>query len=223
MNLVNKLEATALSFAVGSGSVATVEVFLESARVAVNCLDARGSSALHHAAFAGHADIVELLLKHERITAASKSVVNKSGNNALHLAALQGHMAVIRMLLQAKQFPDHAVNAKTSREGASALHIAIQFSHFSAVQLLLASPRFLVADSITNGDGYTALHQAAKQDDVNIVKVTTGFVFIAGAQDHPKIFFEKNLRVSLRNNLLSSGYPNRNFRIHSEGLDLSTR
>ena len=161
VSITNMYGLTAFHCAVASGSVATVEVFLESAKVTVNGRDAFGSSALHTAAFKGHADIVKLLLKHPRVTAASKSLVNKSGNSAFHLAALQGHVAVTRALLQAEQFPDHVVNAGTTREGSTALHMAVDFGHFSVVQMLLASPRFLAVNGVTHGGVRNALHLAA--------------------------------------------------------------
>jgi ankyrin repeat protein len=66
-----------------------------------------GSTALHHAAWRGHADVVKLLLQ------AGADVNAKTRSNSetpLHLAAMHGHTDVIQLLLQAGA----DVNARTA-------------------------------------------------------------------------------------------------------------
>lgn len=62
----------------------------------VNVSDRTGRTALHHAAFSGHCELVELLIKN----GASVNAFDKRDRRALHWAAYMGHEAVVKILLQ---------------------------------------------------------------------------------------------------------------------------
>ena len=55
-----------------------------------------GSTPLHRACYAGHQDIVTLLLDH----AADPRIQDEDGQTALHKAAQQGHDVIVDILLR---------------------------------------------------------------------------------------------------------------------------
>lgn len=69
-----------------------------------------GWTALHLAAFYGHADVTALLLQ----SGADTEVCNSSGNTALQLACLKGHVDIARALLDAGADIEHESNDKGS-------------------------------------------------------------------------------------------------------------
>lgn len=83
----------------------------------INAQDDEGQTALHHAASRGHADVLQLLLKHH----ADASISDNRGRQALHLACFQGNLAIVKMLWsitagQQLESRDH--------DGMTPLHIA---------------------------------------------------------------------------------------------------
>jgi ankyrin repeat protein len=59
----------------------------------VNTVDKKGDTPLHHAAFRGHDDILQLLLNH----GASVNAVDNNGYTPLHFAASWGHVKCIKV------------------------------------------------------------------------------------------------------------------------------
>jgi 26S proteasome non-ATPase regulatory subunit 10 len=74
-----------------------------------------GDTPLHHAASAGHVDILQLLLNH----GASVNAVNNDGRTPLHYAASWGHVDILQLLLS----HGASVNA-VDKEGGTPLHDA---------------------------------------------------------------------------------------------------
>ena len=104
------------------------------------------------AAFAGHSEVVQLLIE-------SGSDVS----DALFPAAESGVKAVVRKILDVSQ----ADLENKSRKGATPLLIAAAEGHVDVFRLLLQRGASI---SATTEDGYTCLHQAAKGGEVDIVK-----------------------------------------------------
>ena len=63
----------------------------------INVSDRAGRTSLHHAALAGHAEMVELLIS----TAANVNARDKKERMALHWAAVAGKETTIRLLVNA--------------------------------------------------------------------------------------------------------------------------
>jgi ankyrin repeat protein len=81
----------------GDGPVAVVEALLE-AKTDVNQVHATtGHTALHLAAKAGRADLLQLILDKKALV----DVRDKRGRTALHFAASQGHVKCTTLLLDA--------------------------------------------------------------------------------------------------------------------------
>ena len=88
-------------------------------------LDQKGNSPLHIAAFSGHADIAELLIRKFN---ADIDLRNNLGETALHLACNQGHKNVIERLLLARA----STNIKDGLGGNTPLHVLALVNHLRA-------------------------------------------------------------------------------------------
>ena len=94
----------------------------------VHARDFHGRTALHLAAFEGHAAVVKELCR----AGAPVGAGAKDQTGALHFAAMKGHCEAARALLNAGA----PLNAKT-RKGLTALMIASKGGHLDLVRLLL--------------------------------------------------------------------------------------
>ena len=93
--------------------------------------DYQGTTSLMIASMGGHADIVEMLLRHG---IAAINAGNENGYSALTMAVLRGHVATAAVLLA------HGANVDAlDAEGASCLIHAAYAGHVPTVELLLAS------------------------------------------------------------------------------------
>jgi ankyrin repeat protein len=70
-------------------------------------------AALHEASVEGHVEIVDLLLRDERVDPAVK---NSGGRTALHMATSRGHSEIVKLLL-ADQRTDPRVKGSDGRTG----------------------------------------------------------------------------------------------------------
>jgi ankyrin repeat protein len=116
-------------------------------------------SVLHEAAYNGTEKIVELLLKF----GASIRAETTKGQTALHMAAKNGHAGAVKQLLLALERKNsslmRAATDRKNNKGKTPLHQAAKNGQDEVVQLLL---RHNVDVSLTDNDGRTALHHAAK-------------------------------------------------------------
>lgn len=62
-----------------------------------------GNNALHHAALAGNAALVKLLLDSGKAGPVAQAAANSNGRTPLHVAACFGRSDVAQLLLQQKQ------------------------------------------------------------------------------------------------------------------------
>lgn len=98
------------------GSVERMEEVARNAEVNVNSIEAlSGRTALHKAAFFGHANVVTYLLE----KGANVDITDVDGDSALHDAARYGHVAVVEALLKAG-----AHLALTNNDGKTANFLA---------------------------------------------------------------------------------------------------
>ncbi|XP_024521036.1 ankyrin repeat and protein kinase domain-containing protein 1-like [Selaginella moellendorffii] len=111
---------------------------------AVNACDRYGWTALHCAAFKGHAEIVKRLLE----SCQSKEeacAIDEQGYSALHCAVESGHREVVKILVGCEMIEINGV----TREGLSALDMALALEHGGMVRTLVnAGARACVANLI---------------------------------------------------------------------------
>ena len=139
-----------------SGSAREVDEALQNG-ANVNAVDKFGNlgwRALHWAACEGHADVIEVLLKH----GANVNAKDNGGWTALHWAAKLGHADVVEVLL--KHGAD--VNARDDR-GWTALHVA---GNADVAEILLQHGADINAK---DNDGKTALYFAQRNGCSNVV------------------------------------------------------
>ena len=98
----------------------------------VNAKKENGDTALHEAAWNGHADVIRALVK----LGADLKVQDKGDNTALHLAAWYGHVDAVKAL--AELGADLKVQDKYGR---TALDLAASQGHAEIVNLLSAQER----------------------------------------------------------------------------------
>ena len=113
-----------------SGSVSAVEASLDGQdELLIVGSDHLQRTALHLAAWTGHADVVEVLLS--RGASVAQEAVD--GIQPLHFAAQNGHTAVCKALLKAGA----KINAKGTKRIETPLHLAASKGHVACVEYLL--------------------------------------------------------------------------------------
>ncbi|MFN2444395.1 MAG: ankyrin repeat domain-containing protein [Vicinamibacterales bacterium] len=154
---------SALADAAMNGDLITVRTLLER-KADVNAPQGDGSTALHWAAYSGHAEMVQMLLASG---ADVKAKTRLAGLTPLMMAARNGHADVIKLLLDAKDDV-----AATNANGTTPLMLAAASGKADAVKLLLDRGADVNAKDATNGQ--TALMFAAAQGRLDAIRVLTG-------------------------------------------------
>lgn len=157
-----QLGRTALHWAVQRGDVESVRLLLDH-KANVEAVApysgfgyaqqrmSEGDRPMHVAARAGHATVVDLLIRQ----GASVHSITTEGETPLLVAASEGHAAVVKRLLAAGADPN-----KATKSGYSPLHAAIK--HSQVLQLLLDAGADVNRDDQENG---SLLRQVAKRRD----------------------------------------------------------
>jgi ankyrin repeat protein len=147
-----------------AGDLATVRGLLKEGND-VNAALGDGTTALHHAAMRGDAEMLGVLLY---AGANVRATTRLGGYTALHLASQRGHDAAIEALLKGGANP----NLPTVT-GATPLMLAAASGHVAAVKQLLAQKAEVNATEKANDQ--TALMFAAAYDRPEVVKVLVEF------------------------------------------------
>lgn len=139
------------------GDRAAVGLFLDGG-VGSEVRNERGWTPLMLAAFNGHPEVIELLLKH----GADVYSNDLGGNSALHWAAFSGHVDCAQALLD-----EHADVDARNNFGWTPLLQATARRHLEVVMLLINRGANL---NLCASDGNTALHKAAASGYVEIIR-----------------------------------------------------
>ncbi|KAL3818338.1 hypothetical protein ACJIZ3_004243 [Penstemon smallii] len=111
-----------------SGELKAVEAICSTNPLAVNSRDRHSRTALHLAAWSGHAEVVNYLCKNK----ADVGAAAMDDMGSIHFAAQKGHLEVIKILLAS------GVSLKScNRKGMTALHYAAQGSNLELVKYLV--------------------------------------------------------------------------------------
>ena len=116
-----------------------------------------GQTALMAAALGGHADIVEVLMKEEKL---EYDAQNMHGDTALMQAAVAGHADVAESLIKKADVEIQ------NNDGRTALMMAAVSGHLDVVKPLAEKADI----TATNKKGETALKLAAKEGHTEVVK-----------------------------------------------------
>ncbi|CAE8612349.1 unnamed protein product [Polarella glacialis] len=175
--------STALHLAAAEGLDDVVEALLARSDFAdaICVLDKDGYTALHGAAFRGHASCARQLLasplfSSELVAAEGRFDARRTRGHwaieaaelydmstALHMAAARGHAELCAEVMAGGL----AAANKVNRLGATALHMAAKGGHASACSALLKRPEFTAVNA-RDARGFTALHWAAQQVSADV-------------------------------------------------------
>ena len=156
---------TPLVFAAKEGFVEICDTLLKSPDIDVNGQDGNGRTALHHASCAGHARVVELLLRKREVNVNVRSSQDSEAT-PLHLAVIKSHEECVKLLLEKDGIN---VNA-TDKDNDAPIHLAAFVGNEEVVKLLLKCPSIDV-NKPAREHRYTALHAAAMSRNTKIVRL----------------------------------------------------
>lgn len=117
-----------------------------------------GNTRVHQASALGHAEVVEVLIKH----GVNPSVLNKEGLAAIHLAAQDDKANVIEVMAQL----NCDINIPTRDDQLTPLHIAAKQGHVESIKQLHVEGAYLDAVSIY---GETPLHLAIQSGHLPVI------------------------------------------------------
>ncbi|KAG1675862.1 hypothetical protein FOA52_001519 [Chlamydomonas sp. UWO 241] len=172
----------AMRAAAASGDVVGMEGLLLNTNAAqakslLTAVDAKGVSALMHAAMQGHAGAIRVLLDHPAADAANMMMaVDDDGKTALIHAAWSGFAEAMRVLLDHPSADAAAMMVHATSTGATALTVAAYDGHVGAMRLLLDHPSADAAAMMRHAklDGSTALTLAAQKSRVDVMRLLLG-------------------------------------------------
>ena len=124
--------------------------------------DDRKETSLHKAAYGGHKNIAQLLLKKGALIGA----MNKYNDTPLHLAAWKGHTSTVGLLL-ANGAPIETVGTYNN----TPLHLSASSGNTGVVELLLGGGASV---GVMNKYGSTPLHRASEYGYSGIVELLLG-------------------------------------------------
>lgn len=138
----------------------------------INFQDAKGYTALHHAAISGNLEMVQLLVQEKK---ADVTVASHEGVTPLHSAILSNHLDVAQFLI------DAGCDLQIKLDGMSILHLAAVNCTIPTLEWLLAGRCEVRALTPV---GKTALHVVVMQGKLESVKVLVAAGVDIDAQDN---------------------------------------
>ncbi|KAK6748290.1 hypothetical protein RB195_001114 [Necator americanus] len=169
--------------------------------------DARGCTALHHAAYLGHVEVAESLLK----AGINMAAVDKLGRTAMHSVACGGSIKMLAVLREAGA----KITVRDFR-GRTVAHYAAVASQTAFLSAILKIDKELL--NVTDDDGYTPLHYAVQsgQNSKTIeLLVENGCDVLAAANDG-------TTALHIAATLAESAIPIE-YMVKCKGIDLNAR
>lgn len=140
------------------GDLNAVQTLCSTNPLAVNSRDKHSRTPLHLAAWSGHAQIADYLVKNK----ADVGAAAMDDMGAIHFAAQKGHLEVVRLLVSS------GVSVKScNRKGMTALHYAVQGSHLALVKYLLKKGANV---NTKNKAGKTSIDLGSNEEVVSILR-----------------------------------------------------
>ena len=123
---------------------------------------------LHTACLSGRTNVVRIFVQNlnsflEATEVNLLEVTDKSGNTPLHLACVGGNIDVVQLMLDSGA----SITAANS-QGEIPIHTASQHKSVEIVQLLLDKGDHTMIEMM-DGHGFTALHHAAENNQIQII------------------------------------------------------
>ncbi|CAL8150496.1 unnamed protein product [Prunus armeniaca] len=159
-------------------------------------VDAIGWTPLHYAAFTGHVEATQLLLKSDSSTC---YMLDESKMSALHVAAYAGHTEVMEELIRYQPDTCDLLNSK----GQTVLHSAILGGQGKVVKYILRTPKLAGLINEADEDGNTPLHIAVNYKKVEIISILTADHRVDKDAVHKK--FSKAIDIFLGQNSEEQG------------------
>lgn len=154
------LHSAPIHDAAATGDSATVFSLIEEYPTMLELRDQRGASPLYHAAWNGHAGLVQALIER----GAEATVATSDGLTPLHGSALNGHLDVSRILLD----NGADVNARSTVQRNTPLHVVWKGGHAEIAALLIE--RGADINAVEKWYGMTPLHYAAEYGRVELIR-----------------------------------------------------
>ncbi|KAF8032266.1 hypothetical protein BT93_D1254 [Corymbia citriodora subsp. variegata] len=127
---------TPLHYVAHMGKVVAVRLLLQHDTFVAYDLDKAGQLALHLAAFRGHANVIDELV---RSCPDACDLINTKGQTALHVAVLDGRVNVVNYILRTPN-QKNLINEQDS-DGSTALHLAALHKNYKIISMLAQDER----------------------------------------------------------------------------------
>jgi ankyrin repeat protein len=151
----NKISRT-LRAACQKGDLKSVKFHIANNKTNINSKNAAGWFPLGAAAYGGHAEVINYLLK----AGARINLRSKCGWTPLYLAAQRGHIEAVELLIENKALLNVLTKLDyNSNDRYSPLHIACERGHSAIVKLLVQAGAKV---NLKNGDNETPFDTAVK-------------------------------------------------------------
>ncbi|KAH0986383.1 hypothetical protein GBA52_013560 [Prunus armeniaca] len=139
-DLIKEVDAigwTPLHYAAFTGNVEATQLLMESDSSASYIMDLSSKmSALHVAAYAGHTEVMEELIRYQPDTC---DLLNSKGQTVLHSAILGGQGKVVKYILRTPKLAG-LIN-EADEDGNTPLHIAVNYKKVEIISILTADHR----------------------------------------------------------------------------------
>jgi ankyrin repeat protein len=173
VNIHDNLGSTPLSWASYHGNIDIVKILIEGG-ANVDLEGPNNKTPLYYASFEGHREVVKLLLEAGANTEIAENVL---GWTPLMTATYEEHVDVVKLLLENRANINN-VNGNIE----TALYIASNYGITNVMHILLEHKANTEIQELTNG--WTALHVACRNNEIEAVRLLLNAGADVDAQDH---------------------------------------